>query len=184
MAHSLAGRLSRVRFAGKPFPGTGRTLRPATEGGSTMTSRILFTLAAALMGAALAAVPASAEEKKDLDKLQGTWKFTSMEHDGQPAPKGEDMPTITFEKDKFTVKDPSGKVLQAGTQVLDDGKKPKTVDAKVTEGEGNGTTMLGIYELDGDTLKACFDPQGKKRPTELKSTAGSGHMLVVLKREK
>jgi uncharacterized protein (TIGR03067 family) len=149
-----------------------------------MTSRILFALAAALLGAGLAATPATAEEKKDLDKVQGTWKFTEMEQDGQPAPKGEDMPTIVFEKDKFTVKDPAGKVLQAGTQVLDDSKKPKTVDAKVTEGEGTGTTMLGIYELDGDTLKACFDPQGKKRPTEFKTTAGSGLMLVVLKREK
>ena len=151
-----------------------------------MTSRIVFALMAVLLGAGFAALPATADEKKDktdVDQLQGTWKFVSMEHDGQPTPK-EDMPTITFEKDKFTVKAAGGQVLQAGTQVLDGSMKPKTVDATVSEGEGKGTTMLGIYELDGDTLKACFDPQGKKRPTEFKSTGGSGHMLVVLKREK
>ena len=146
-----------------------------------MTRRVTLALVAALAG-----VPAGADDKKgtDLDKLQGTWRFVSMEMDGQPAPKkGDEMPTITFEKDKFTVRG-GETVLQAGTQVLDAGQKPKTVDAKVTEGEGNGTTMLGIYELDGDNLKACFDPQGKKRPTEFKAAAGSGHMLVVMKREK
>ena len=144
-----------------------------------MTSRVAIALAAAL-----AVTPATADEKTDLDRLQGTWKFTSMEQDGQPAPKGEDLPTITFEKDRFTVKGPDGQVLQAGTQVLDAGKRPKTVDATVTEGEGKGTTMLGIYELDGDNLKACFDTAGKKRPTEFKTAAGSGHMLVVMKRAK
>jgi uncharacterized protein (TIGR03067 family) len=152
-----------------------------------MTSRVVFALAAALMAAGLAAAPATADDKKektDLDLLQGTWKFISMEQDGQPAPKDEEKPTITFEKDKFMVKAASLQVLQAGTQVLDASKKPKTVDATVTEGEGKGTIMLGIYELDGDSLKACFDTQGKKRPTEFKTTAGSGLMLVVLKREK
>ena len=151
-----------------------------------MTSRVVFALAAAFLGAGLVVAPATADDKTDktdLDKLQGTWKFASMEQDGQPGPKGDDTPTITFERDKFTVK-AGGQVVQAGTQVLDAGKKPKAVDATVTEGEGKGTTMLGIYELDGDTLKACFDPQGKKRPTEFKSAAGSGHMLVVMKREK
>jgi len=149
-----------------------------------MTSRTAFALAAALL-AGFAATPATADdkEKTDLDKIQGTWTFTSMEQDGQPVPMGDDKPIIVFESDKFTVKS-GGQVLQAGTQVIDGSKKPKTVDAKVTEGEGKGTTMLGIYELDGDTLKACFDTQGKKRPTEFKTAAGTGHMLVVLKREK
>ena len=44
--------------------------------------------------------------------------------------------------------------------------------------------MLGIYEFAGDTLKACFDPQGKKRPTEFKSPAGSEIFLNVHKRVK
>jgi uncharacterized protein (TIGR03067 family) len=61
---------------------------------------------------------------------------------------------------------------------------PKTVNATVTEGEGKGTTMLGIYELDGDTMKCCFDPEGKKRPTEFKTSEGSTVFLNVHKREK
>lgn len=66
------------------------------------------------------------------------------------------------------------RVLQGVTQVLDDTKKPKTVDATVTEGRGKGTTVLAIYERDWDTLKAWCDIQGKKRPTEFKTAAGSG----------
>ena len=44
--------------------------------------------------------------------------------------------------------------------------------------------MLGIYEIDGDTLKAYFDPQGKKRPTEFKSAPGSANVVNVHKRVK
>jgi uncharacterized protein (TIGR03067 family) len=147
-----------------------------------MRNCIALALGLALVGSALADDKADAA-KKDQDKLQGTWTFVSMEGDGQPVPQGDPPPTITFTGNKFAVK--AGEVvLQAGTQTLDPSQKPKAVDSTVTEGEGKGTTMLGIYELDGDNLKACFDTQGKKRPTEFKTAAGSGHMLVVLKRAK
>ena len=46
--------------------------------------------------------------------------------------------------------------------------------------------MLGIYELDGDgdTLKVCFDPEGKKRPAEFKAPEGTGYFFNVHKRVK
>ena len=44
--------------------------------------------------------------------------------------------------------------------------------------------MPGIYEISGDTLKVCFDPEGKKRPTEFKTEAGAPTVLVVHKRVK
>jgi uncharacterized protein (TIGR03067 family) len=146
-----------------------------------MRNRLALVLGIALLGS----VSADDKEdgKKDSDKLQGTWTFVSMERGGEKIPQGEGGPTITFDGDKFAVK-AGDQVLQAGTQTLDPSQKPKAVDSKVTEGEGKGTTMLGIYEIDGDNLKACFDTEGKKRPTEFKTTAGDGHMLVVLKRAK
>jgi uncharacterized protein (TIGR03067 family) len=147
-----------------------------------MRNCIALVLGIALF-ASVSADDKSDAAKKDSDKLQGTWTFVSMERGGEKVPQGDPAPTITFDGDKFTVK-AGDTVLQAGTNVFDAGKSPKTVDAKVTEGEVKGTTMLGIYELDGDSLKACFDMEGKKRPTEFKSTAGDGHMLVVLKRAK
>jgi len=146
-----------------------------------MRNRLALVLGVALFGSAIA--DDKSDAKKDHEKIQGTWTFVSMERGGEKVPLGDPAPMITFDGNKFTVK--AGEtVLQAGTQTLDPTKKPKAVDSTVTEGEGKGTTMLGIYELDGDMLKACFDTEGKKRPTEFKSAAGDMHMLVVLKRAK
>ncbi len=154
-----------------------------------MTKHIAVGLALALLCAWAALPHAVAEEKadaakQDLAKFQGTWKFVATERAGQKAPQPDQPQTITFEGDKFTVKQ-GDKVVQAGTHKLGPTKQPKTVDAMITEGEGKDTTMLGIYEfVDNDTLKACFDVQGKKRPTEFKTTADNGYMMVTITREK
>jgi uncharacterized protein (TIGR03067 family) len=117
-----------------------------------------------------------------LKKLQGTWQFVSQEMDGKPRPKEElAKQTITFTGDKWTVRR-DGEVVQAGTHKFDPAKKPAQVDAPVTEGEGKGDTMLGIYELKGDTLRVCFDPKGKKRPTDFASK--SERMTAVVERQK
>src|SRR5262245_9754138 len=101
-------------------------------------------------------------DKDDLKKIQGTWKFVSQEMDGKatPAEKLAKM-TSTFKGDKWTVRE-DDTVLQAGTHKFDSSKKPGHIDAVVTEGEGKGNKMLGIYELKGDKMKVCFDLQGKE----------------------
>jgi uncharacterized protein (TIGR03067 family) len=90
---------------------------------------------------------------------------------------------VTFEGDKHTVKK-GDEVIQVGTQKLDPSKSPKTIDVTMLEGPSKGTVMLGIYEFDADTLKVCFDPEGKKRPTEFKSATGSKNFVNVHKRVK
>jgi uncharacterized protein (TIGR03067 family) len=139
-------------------------------------------LALALAAWLVAVGQAREDTKKDLDRVQGTWTFTAHEVDGQaqPAEQLKEM-TITFAGDKFTVKR-GDQVVQAGTNKFDATKKPKTVDATVTEGDQKGTTMLGIYELKGDTIRFCFDPKGEKRPTEFKSPTGSGLISGTLKK--
>ena len=42
-------------------------------------------------------------------------------------------------------------------------------------------TFLGIYSLEGDTLKWCVDNRQKERPTEFRSAGGK--YLLVLKRK-
>jgi uncharacterized protein (TIGR03067 family) len=153
-----------------------------------MTRSARLALAACFLFPVAGLLPAGEEKgggaKEELKKFQGTWQFVSREADGKRAPARELKGlTITFEGDTFTVKQ-GDEVVQAGTHKLHPGKDPKQVDAKVTEGEGKGTTMLGIYERKGDTLRACFDPTGKKRPAEFKAPEGSGYMLVVIKRAK
>jgi uncharacterized protein (TIGR03067 family) len=132
----------------------------------------------------LTAAGGGQDAKKEQEKLAGKWTFASREEGGKETP-AEQLKTmiLTLDGDKFTVKD-GDKVVQAGTYTVDPGQTPKTVNATVTEGDGKGTTMLGIYELDGDTMKCCFDPEGKKRPTEFKSTEEAKTILMVHKREK
>jgi uncharacterized protein (TIGR03067 family) len=120
--------------------------------------------------------------EKDLKKLQGTWQFTAHSMGGKETPKVElAKMKITFTGNKWSVTE-DGKVIQAGTHKLDATKKPGQVDAPVTEGEGKGATMLGIYEFKGDTMKVCFDPQGKERPTNF--TPKEGHFVATIERDK
>ena len=125
-----------------------------------------------------------AELEKEARKFQGTWTFESSEAGGKALPAGELKGLIlTFEGDKHTVKK-GDEVIQVGTQKLDSSKSPKTIDVTMTEGVNKGADMLGIYEISGDTLKVCFEFEGKKRPTEFKSAAGSQTFVNVHKRVK
>lgn len=144
----------------------------------------LMTLLCTLGLAAVAArADGKADVEKELKKFQGTWTFESVEAGGKEIPAAQfEGITVTFEGNKYSVKK-GDEVIQSATQKLDPSKSPKTLDATVTDGPNKGTVILGIYEISGDTLKVCFDPEGKKRPTEFKSGPGS-QTLVVHKRVK
>lgn len=47
-------------------------------------------------------------------------------------------------------------------------------------------TWEAVYQLDGDNLKLCYAEadSGKARPSQFKTEADSGLMLVILKRDK
>ena len=147
-----------------------------------------IALVALFCTVAFIASSALADDKTDLEKelkkFQGTWTIESSVTGGKEIPRDQLKGFIViYEGDKHTVKN-GDKVIQVGTQKIDPSKSPKTIDVTMTEGPSKGTVMLGIYEFDGDTMKACFDPTGKKRPTEFKSASGSQNFLNVHKRVK
>jgi uncharacterized protein (TIGR03067 family) len=148
----------------------------------------LLTVLGALVLATSGGIGAPADDKadveKELKKFHGTWTFVSVEVGGQKAPADQlKDTTITFEGEKHTVK-LGDQVIQVGRQKIDPSKSPKTIDVTMTEGPSKGTVMLGIYEFNGDTLKVCFDGEGKKRPGEFKSPPGSQTFVNVHKRVK
>src|SRR5262245_32125913 len=148
----------------------------------------LVTMFCAVGFAALGWSDTPADDKADLEKevrkFQGTWTIESSETGGKAIPPGELKGLIIiFEGDKHTVKK-GDEVILVGAQKLDPSKAPKAIDVTMTEGPNEGAVMLGIYEIDGDMLKVCFDPQGKKRPTEFKSPPGSENLVNVHKRVK
>ena len=144
---------------------------------------LLCTFGLTAAGGTGARADDKADVEKELKKFQGTWTFESVEAGGKklPADQFKGM-TVTFEGDKYSVK-MGDEVVEAATQKLDPSKSPKTLDSTVTEGPNKGKVYLGIYEISGDTLKVCFDEEGKKRPTEFKGESGA-QTLVVHKRVK
>lgn len=125
-----------------------------------------------------------ADLEKELRKFQGAWTIESSVTGGMEIPRADLKGfLVIYEGEKHTVKN-GDQVIQVGTQKIDPSKSPKTIDVTMLSGPNKGAVMLGIYEFDGDTLKVCFDSQGKKRPTEFKSMAGSQNFVNVHKRVK
>ena len=143
---------------------------------------LFFTLGLLVSGGAGANGPTDVE--KELKKFQGVWTFESVESGGKKLSANlfEKM-TVRFEGDKYSVL-MGDMVVEVATQKLDPSRSPKAVDSTVTDGPNKDKVYLGIYEIDGDTLKVCFDEAGKKRPTAFKTEVGSAMVLVVHKRVK
>lgn len=145
---------------------------------------LLCTVGFAAFGGSCTLADEKADLEKEVRKFQGTWTFESCEAGGQQLPADQLKGLVlTFEGDKHTVKK-GNEVIQAGTQKLDPSQSPKAIDVTMTEGPSKGIVMLGIYEIDGDTLKVCFDAAGKKRPTQFKSAPGSETFVNVHQRLK
>jgi uncharacterized protein (TIGR03067 family) len=122
------------------------------------------------------ATPAFADAKKDLAALAGKWQPVSMEQGGRKTP-AEQLKSIslTIEGDKFTVA--VDDKLDQGTLKLGKQDKLKTMDIIGTEGPNKGRTYPAIYQLEGDSLKICYNLEGDQRPTEFK--AASGKLLLI-----
>jgi len=122
--------------------------------------------------------------KSDLDALQGVWRVVSGEMQGQPLPAEEIKEMngqLTIKGNNVTWK--SSKDEDTGTITLDPAKKPKHIDI-TAKNLGNGKTVKGIYELNGDEFKVCMDPDSSERPSDFKTKEGSGAMVLVFKRAK
>jgi uncharacterized protein (TIGR03067 family) len=136
-----------------------------------------------------AALAVAADDKKDdakdeLKKFEGTWQLVSSEHDGEKAPAEEikkAMPKAVVKGDKVTLS-AGGKTVMEAEFTVDPTKKPKTIDSTATAGPDKGKKTLGIYELDGDNLKICFNE--KERPKEFSAKKGSGNTMDTYTREK
>jgi uncharacterized protein (TIGR03067 family) len=137
---------------------------------------------------ALAAVARTQDgaAEKDLKAMEGKWKVTLHEVDGQTSSE-EDAKKFDV---RLIVKDGKYKVLfgdkeiATGTIKLNAGKTPRQIDAIAADGKFEGKAMPGIYEIKGDTMRVCFAQPGTERPTEFRTKEKTGHMLFHYTRVK
>jgi uncharacterized protein (TIGR03067 family) len=119
----------------------------------------------------------------DRKLLQGTWLPTAAELAENPFDEATlKAMKLVLEGDKYTVT--VGKSVDKGAIKIDPTAKPKTMDIIGTNGANQGKTFLAIYELNGDTLRVCYDLSGKVRPTEFKTKKGELLFLATYKRAK
>jgi uncharacterized protein (TIGR03067 family) len=132
-----------------------------------------------------APVPKEKPKVKDEEAVLGKWEFEQVDagsaKENQAGTRALSGATIEFKKEnKITVTPPAKAMEKAidGEVKLNDAAKVKEFDVEI-----NGIKLLGLYELDGDSLKICVQ-QGDGRPKELKATAETRTMVVTLKRLK
>ncbi|MFO0925992.1 MAG: TIGR03067 domain-containing protein [Gemmataceae bacterium] len=106
--------------------------------------------------------PAPREEvsRKDLNRLQGTWQLLSLQTSGKSSVDVSKR-TLFVGGELYLLRDgerPAGRHPAAAAQPL-----ARRIDVSVRRGQHEDNTMLGIYDLKGDTLKVCFDPEGESR---------------------
>ena len=129
--------------------------------------------------------PAEAAKREaiaaDRKALDGTWIGVLSMRDGKTLDEGEaSRIRLTIVGDRYTLR--RGDKFDRGISRIDPTSRPKTIDVTLIDGEFKGQTWLGLYEIEGDTLKGCFDPSGKDRPTKFASEPGSGTILRVYRR--
>ncbi len=125
----------------------------------------------------------SQDAADDRKLLQGAWLPTAAELAENPFDEATlKSMKLVIDGDKYTVT--VGKAIDKGTTKIDPAAKPKTMDIIGAEGPNKGKTFLAIYELNGDTLRVCYDLSGKARPSEFKTEKGKLLFLATYKRTK
>ena len=134
-----------------------------------------------LIGAGPEKEDASASELK---KIQGEW-IVETHQSGATIFSGNDLkafglPLKMAEKEDKLIMSAEKKTV-ASTVRLDPTQKPKTFDLTLLDGSKKGTSVSGIYELDGDVLKMCVVLGSDKRPTDF--APKDGNLISIWKRK-
>jgi len=151
---------------------------------------VVLAVVSLIAGVGMLAMAGDADDeatKKDQKALTGTWRVISEEREGKKLSEEELKGAVaTYSADgKYSMVRGGAKPVYEGTFKIDPTKKPKTIDFTQTkESKTKGRVIPGIYEVEGDTLRVCRTTGSKERPRAFSAEAGSGQVLLLLKREK
>ncbi|MFN4260971.1 MAG: TIGR03067 domain-containing protein [Gemmataceae bacterium] len=119
-------------------------------------------------------------------ELEGLWKPVSITSGGMSIPKenlAKLQMSLLIKGNTITLKsrDNNGNIKEEAVRFeLNTATKPKSIDFTLPSDE----VKKGIYVLEGDTLRLCWDDDGDERPKEFASKPETDLILFVLKRDK
>jgi uncharacterized protein (TIGR03067 family) len=127
-------------------------------------------------GATHAANPA-----QETANWQGTWKMVSCIANGQTEPG--DVQWIV-DGDHYTISVDGQNHVDPYNFTLDPSKKQIDVFHHDTPKGTYGGSLKGIYELEGDSLKVCYDLTGQKYPKSFDASRSSRQVIYEFRRER
>lgn len=153
-----------------------------------MKSTVAGIVAAVILGVTMAVGAAPTEEadavREARERYAGTWRVVAIESDGNRTAADEARPiVVTNEPDGSWTMAVEGRTVSRGTSRIDPLASPPEIDIEITEGDGKGGTLLGIWEVTETSRRLCFRGAGGWRPREFATTAGCGAVLVVFERQ-
>jgi uncharacterized protein (TIGR03067 family) len=147
----------------------------------TLPSTLTHIISAWLIcAAALASVASDAPDSK---AIEGTWTPVKAELGGQPLPDAV-LKTISLKLHHGQYDVSVAGEPDKGTYAINSSTKPKSMTITGTDGPNKGKTFPAIYELEGETLRICYDLSGKQLPAEFKTGIGTKLYLVTYNRRK
>ena len=116
-------------------------------------------------------------------KTDGVWKVKSAVVAGQPLPpEAANAITLTLTNEKYVVD--LGGAIDKGTFTADLSTTPNRMTIQGTEGPNAGKTMLTIFDApDAQTMRLCYDLEGKEFPQAFESTAENKYFFVTYVRQ-
>ena len=123
-------------------------------------------------------VPSSSSD--DMKALQGTWTLVSATENG--APQTGDMQWVV-DGDEYKTRY-NGQLDNSPVKITLDASN-KHIDAfhHDTPAGTYGGKFKGIYELNGNTLRICYDLTGSSYPSSFDAGPGSRRVIYEFRRE-
>lgn len=117
-------------------------------------------------------------------RLVGVWRGWVVDGRGENPNSGQMEIELTIEGDRITGREvgtrraPEG--IGGGTFTMT-GTTSGNLDADGTSGPQDGRHFMGIYELQGDTLRWCVGNRGRQRPQTM--ATDRGNYLMILRKQ-
>jgi uncharacterized protein (TIGR03067 family) len=118
--------------------------------------------------------------------IEGVWRGWVVRGRGENPNAGEMEVELTITNNRIdgrelgTNRGPPGG-LGSGTYTLTGTGGSGTLDAVQTAGNDSGRNYIGVYELDGDTLRWCVTGRNRTRPATM--ATDRGNFLMILTRQ-